>query len=307
MRFEGVNSIANVFINGKCLGEHKGGYSAFVFEITDKVDYGKNNKLLVRVSNAERLDVMPLVGDFNMYGGIYRGVKLIVTESACISLQDYASPGVYLTQQQVSPDEAEISATVLLSNRLAKRDVVVRVEVKDGQRVISRHEQQMTLEKEKDEKVVFPIKIESPHLWNGKRDPFMYQTETTLWSDGRLLDKVVQPLGIRFFRIEPDKGFFLNGEYLKLHGVCRHQDRPELGNALRKEHHEEDTHIMLEMGVNAVRLAHYQQSEDMYDLMDKTGIIAWAEIPFVGPGGYDDKGFVDFPDFRENGKISCGS
>ena len=84
-----------------------------------------------------------------MYGGIYRGVKLIVTESACISLQDYASPGVYLTQQQVSPDEAEISATVLLSNRLAKRDVVVRVEVKDGQRVISRHEQQMTLEKEK--------------------------------------------------------------------------------------------------------------------------------------------------------------
>ena len=132
----------------------------------------------------------------------------------------------------------------------------------------------------------------------------MYQTETTLWSDGRLLDKVVQPLGIRFFRIEPDKGFFLNGEYLKLHGVCRHQDRPELGNALRKEHHEEDTHIMLEMGVNAVRLAHYQQSEDMYDLMDKTGIIAWAEIPFVGPGGYDDKGFVDFPDFRENGKKS---
>ena len=97
---------------------------------------------------------MPLVGDFNMYGGIYRGVKLIVTESACISLQDYASPGVYLTQQQVSPDEAEISAAVLLSNRLAKRDVVVRVEVKDGQRVISRHEQQMTLEKEKDEKVV---------------------------------------------------------------------------------------------------------------------------------------------------------
>ena len=84
--------------------------------------------------------------------------------------------------------------------------------------------------------------------------------------------------------------------------MCRHQDRPELGNALRKEHHEEDTHIMLEMGVNAVRLAHYQQSEDMYDLMDKTGIIAWAEIPFVGPGGYDDKGFVDFPDFRENGK-----
>lgn len=302
LRFEGVNTIANVFVNGKYLGEHKGGYSAFVFEITDKVNYGKDNKLLVRVSNAERLDVMPLVGDFNMYGGIYRGVELIVTESVCISLQDYASPGVYLTQQKVTNDEAIILATILLSNRLKKCNVMVRFEVKDGLNITSQYERQINLEEGKEEKVVFPVKIGSPHLWNGKKDPFMYQTETTLWADGLLLDKVVQPLGIRYFGIDSNKGFFLNGEYLKLHGVCRHQDRPELGNALHSEHHEEDMHIMLEMGVNAVRLAHYQQSEDIYDLMDRSGIITWAEIPFVGPGGYEDKGFVNSLDFRENGK-----
>ena len=104
---------------------------------------------------------------------------------------------------------------------------------------------------------------------------------------------MIQPLGIRYYRVDPDNGFFLNGKHLPLYGVCRHQDRAEIGNALRSMHHEEDTELMLEMGVNAVRLAHYQQAEYMYDLMDQSGIITWAEIPFVGPGGYADKGFID--------------
>ena len=113
---------------------------------------------------------------------------------------------------------------------------------------------------------------------------------------------MTQPLGLRYYRIDPDKGFFLNGKHLPLHGVCRHQDRSEVGNALRPQHHEEDVALMLEMGVNAVRLAHYPQATYFYDLMDKNGIIVWAEIPFIGPGGYDDKGFVNLPSFRANGK-----
>lgn len=303
LRFDGVNSVADVFVNGKCLGEHRGGYSAFVFEITDKVNYGQENTLLVRVSNAERLDVMPLVGDFNMYGGIYRNVHLIVTEPVCISLQDYASPGVYLTQQKVTHEVAEVSATVLLSSRAAEdRKVTVRTEVKDGQRVVCRQEQQLMMEAGKGGKAVLPLQISQPHLWNGRKDPFIYQTEVTLWEGERLLDKVVQPLGLRYYKVDPEKGFFLNGEHLKLRGVCRHQDRPEIGNALHSVHHQEDVDIMLEMGANAVRLAHYQQAEEMYDLMDEKGIVTWAEIPFVGPGGYLDKGFVDLPDFRENGR-----
>ena len=117
-----------------------------------------------------------------------------------------------------------------------------------------------------------------------------------------MVDRVTQPLGLRFYRIDPDKGFFLNRKHLPLQGVCRHQDRSEVGNALRPQHHEEDVALMLEMGVNAVRLAHYPQATYFYDLMDKNGIIVWAEIPFVGPGGYNDKGFVDLPAFRANGK-----
>ena len=140
------------------------------------------------------------------------------------------------------------------------------------------------------------------HLWNGRQDSFLYQVEVSLLHNGEILDQVIQPLGLRFYRIDPDEGFFLNGEHLPLRGVCRHQDRSEIGNALHPEHHEEDAALMLEMGVNAVRLAHYPQATYFYDLMDKLGIVVWAEIPFIGPGGYEDKGFVDSPSFRTNGK-----
>ncbi len=302
LRFEGVNSVADVFMNGKFVGEHCGGYSAFVFEITDRVIYGQENTLLVRVNNGEQLDVMPLVGDFNFYGGIYRDVSLLVTEEACITPLDYASPGVYLTPKEVSRSQAKIDALVKLSNKGAKRDVKVLVQVKDGKKAVCEGHQPIVLAENAEGQVLIPLNIEKPHLWNGRKDPFLYEVELTLWEKDKLIDKVTQPLGLRFYHVDPDKGFFLNGEHLTIQGVCRHQDRAEIGNALRSVHHQEDVSLMLEMGVNAIRLAHYQQAEDMYDLTDRSGIITWAEIPFVGPGGYLDKGFVDSPSFRENGK-----
>ena len=304
LRFEGANSVTDVFVNGKCLGEHRGGYGAFVFEITDKVEYGKQNTILARVNNGERLDVMPLVGDFNFYGGIYRDVHLVLTDNLCISPLDYASPGVYLQQKAVSRERAEVCAKVMLSsNATAPRRARLRVEVKDGDRVVAAREKEVEINpKASAQADTLNFSISKPRLWNGTEDPFMYRTVTTLLTDGREADRVEQPLGIRFFTTDADRGFFLNGKHLPLHGVCRHQERAEVGNALRREHHEEDTRLMLDMGVNAVRLAHYPQATYMYDLMDKSGIVAWAEIPFVGPGGYADKGFVDLPEFRENGK-----
>ncbi|MCI5580945.1 MAG: glycoside hydrolase family 2 protein [Phocaeicola plebeius] len=302
LRFEGANSVADVFINGKHVGEHRGGYSAFVFEITDRVRYGADNQLWVRVNNGEQLDVMPLVGDFNFYGGLYRDVHLVVTEPACISLTDYASPGVYLRQTRVTPEQADVDAVVKLSNRGDAQEVQVKLSVKDGDREVVRAEQTVTLAARQDSEVRLPVSILKPRLWNGTADPFSYRAEVTLWADGRETDRVAQPLGLRFYRIDPAEGFFLNGKHLPLHGVCRHQDRPEIGNALRLRHHEEDIRLMREMGVNAARLAHYQQAEDMYRLTDREGIVVWAEIPFVGPGGYADKGFVDLPAFRANGQ-----
>ena len=303
IRFEGVNNIADVFINRRHIGEHRGGYGAFIFEITGKVEYGKENSILVRVNNGEQLDIMPLVGDFNFYGGIYRDVHLLITDETCISPLDYASPGVRLIQDSVSHRYAKVRATVDLSNGSSgNQKVELNVRLLDGQRVVKEGTKNVNLSGNEVMQQELTFEIDQPHLWNGRQDPFLYQAEVTLFRNGQMVDRVTQPLGLRFYRIDPDKGFFLNGKHLPLQGVCRHQDRSEVGNALRPQHHEEDAALMLEMGVNAVRLAHYPQATYFYDLMDKNGIIVWAEIPFVGPGGYNDKGFVDLSAFRANGK-----
>lgn len=303
IRFEGVNNIADVFVNRRHIGEHRGGYGAFIFEITGKVEYGKENSILVRVNNGEQLDIMPLVGDFNFYGGIYRDVHLLITDETCISPLNYASPGVRLIQDSVSHKYAKVRAVVDLSNGdSGNREVELNVRLLDGQRVVKEGTKKVNLSGNAAMQQEFTFEIDQPHLWNGRQDPFLYQAEVTLSRNGQMVDRVTQPLGLRFYRIAPDKGFFLNGKHLPLQGVCRHQDRSEVGNALRPQHHEEDAALMLEMGVNAVRLAHYPQATYFYDLMDKNGIIVWAEIPFVGPGGYNDKGFVDLPAFRANGK-----
>ena len=303
IRFEGVNNIADVFINRRHIGEHRGGYGAFIFEITGKVEYGKENSILVRVNNGEQLDIMPLVGDFNFYGGINRDVHLLITDETCISPLDYASPGVRLIQDSVSHRYAKVRAIVDLSNGSSgNQEVELNVRLLDGQRVVKEGTKNVNLSGNEVMQQELTFEIDQPHLWNGRQDPFLYQAEVTLFRNGQMVDRVTQPLGLRFYRIDPDKGFFLNGKHLPLQGVCRHQDRSEVGNALRPQHHEEDVALMLEMGVNAVRLAHYPQATYFYDLMDKNGIIVWAEIPFVGPGGYNDKGFVDLPAFRANGK-----
>lgn len=303
LRFDGVNSVTNLFINNLHVGEHRGGYGAFIFEITGKVEYGKENSILVRVNNGEQLDVMPLVGDFNFYGGIYRDVHLLITDEVCISPLDYASPGVRLIQDSVSHKYARIEALVEVSNGSDKaQEIELGICVRDGKRTVTERNEKFSLSGNSDMQRRLVCEIKDPHLWNGRQDPFLYRAEVTLTRNGHVIDQVTQPLGLRFYRIDPNLGFILNGNHLSLRGVCRHQDRSEIGNALHLQHHEEDAALMAEMGVNAVRLAHYPQATCFYDLMDRYGIIVWTEIPFVGPGGYMDKGFVNLPAFRSNGK-----
>jgi len=303
LKFDGVNTIANVFVNGKHLGEHRGGYTAFVFEITDRVKFGEENTIQVRVSNALQLDVMPLVGDFVFYGGIYRDVNLIITEKSCISLQDYASSGVYLKQKNVTKGLAEVEAKVLVNNgNLTTENYEVKVEVMDGTQTILSKQSALTVSPNCTVPILLPMSLSNPHLWNGRNDPFMYKTVVTLLQNGKPVDKVEQSLGLRFFSVDANEGFFLNGEHLQLRGVCRHQDYAEKGNALLPQDHEEDIAIMKEMGANAIRLSHYPQAPYFYDLLDKNGFVTWSEIPFVGPGGYRDQGYVNQTSFRDNGK-----
>lgn len=302
LRFEGANTVANVFVNDVHVGEHRGGYGAFVFEITDKVRYGEKNRLLVRVNNALQLDIMPLVGDFNFYGGLYRDVHLVITDGVNISLTDYASPGVYLIQKQVSCERAEVTAKICLSNASsAAESRQLSLKIWDGDKVVWEQVREVSVAPGESSEAV-EVALDNPRLWNGRKDPFMYRAEVALLKNGEVTDRVCQPLGLRYYRVDAEEGFFLNGEHLKLQGVCRHQERNEVGNALRKTHHEEDAAIMAEMGVNAVRLAHYPQASYMYDLMDRYGFVTWAEIPFVGPGGYLDRGFVNQESFRANGR-----
>ena len=303
LRFEGANSIADLFVNGRHAGQHRGGYGAFVFEITDFVNYGKANTLRVSVNNAETLELMPLVGDFNFYGGLYRDVHLVRTGPTCISLLDHGSSGIRLVQDSVSKDYAAIRALVALSNgsdTATQAEVLLRL--LDGNREVAAQRLTLTLPPDSSVEGSLPVSLRRPHLWDGRRDPFRYRAEVSLWRNGHEVDRVEQPLGLRYYHIDPERGFFLNGRHLPLRGVCRHQDRSEVGNALRREHHDEDAAIMAEMGANAVRLAHYPQAEYFYDLMDRYGFIVWAEIPFVGPGGYSDEGFVNLPTFRQNGR-----
>ena len=303
LKFDGANNVTNLFINKKFVGEHRGGYGAFIFEITDLVSYDKNNSILVRVNNAEQLDIMPLVGDFNMYGGIYRDVNLLITDEVCISPLNYASSGVRLIQDTVCHQFANVRTQVDLSNgSQSNEDLKILLKVHDQDNVIVEKQQNLTLPSYSKQTAEFDFTINKPHLWNGVEDPFMYTTAIEVWKNNQLIDTMEQPLGLRFYHIDAEKGFYLNGKHLPLRGVCCHQDRSEIGNAISRAHQDEDLAIMQDMGVNAVRLAHYPHSSYFYDLMDKAGIIVWAEIPFVGPGGYEDKGFIDSPSFRENGK-----
>jgi beta-galactosidase len=303
LRFKGVNSVANVFVNGRHVGEHRGGYTAFTFDISSFLDYGKQNKLWVRVNNAPQLDIMPLVGDFNMYGGIYRDVELIVAAPNHISLTDYASSGVYLTQKAANEELAVLEAKVLLTGK-QNEQVILKIQIKDNrQHIISEQQQSVALTGKEQQPVLFAFKIKKPHLWQGTEDPYLYSVETKLIQENKIIDEINERIGFRSYKVDADKGLFLNGKHVQLRGVCRHQDREGLGNALYPIHHKEDIDIIREMGANAIRLSHYPQDKYIYDLCDEYGIILWSEIPFVGPGGYRDKGFVNQPSFRENGKM----
>lgn len=297
--FEGANSVASVFVNKHLVGEHHGGYTAFCLEITGFVTPGHNNAIMVQVSNAYRLDVLPLAGDFNVYGGIHRPVSLIVTSANCISPLDYASPGVYLTQK-VSGRQAKVKVLTLLSllhkNALAVKTTVLNMHKK----VIAATTTPLTASNRDSLKQ--EIIIKNPHLWNGKADPYLYSVQVQLIQNKQIIDQVDQPLGLRYCNVDANKGFFLNGRYLELHGVGFHEDVEGKGSALDTADYNTDMQLVKEIGANALRLTHYPHGKYFYDLCDQNGIVVWSEIPLVGPGGYSGKGYIKSPALEQQAK-----
>lgn len=296
--FEGVNSSATVLVNNKSVGSHKGGYTAFCMEVTDYAKQGIN-KLEVWVTNAYNPEILPISGDFNIYGGIHRPCHLLVTEQDCISPLFYASPGVFIHQDKVSEKQAQITVETMLSLRGKKQGLKVRTTIEDAKgNIISQNiEQNVT-----NENVKQPFVIDHPVLWNAKQNPHLYKVIVELLDNGKVIDRVEQRTGLRYFSVDADKGFFLNGKYLDLYGFCLHEEVEGKGSALSAEDHERDMELVKESGATSLRLVHYPHSESIYHLSDENGIVLWTEIPMVGPGGYDFCGFINTDGLKEHAR-----
>jgi len=229
-----------------------------------------------------------------MYGGLYRDAWLIVADDdACISPLYYGSSGVFIHQLMVSDKRAELRAEIYLSTKSDYKNCAVEFTILDADNnVISKQNNPYI----NNDKAICDVGIDNPHLWNGVEDPYLYKIVTVLKRNGKEIDRVEENTGFRTFYVDPDKGFFLNGKHLKLRGVCRHQDWAGIASALTKENHLVDYSFFEEMGVNALRLAHYPQAHFMFQEADRQGYIVWEEIPFVG-------GYVRSKAFEDNLKL----
>jgi len=282
LRFEAASQVAEVFVNGTRVGEHRGSFGAFCFEITSLVHFDAPNLLAVKVDNARREDVPPWSADFTLFGGLYREVALILAEQSCISPLDHASRGVYAKQVKVTDDRAELAITTLLTNGVKKSGLLdLEVTVSDGVRKVVQAETSVELAGGEQRSVVLPLVIDKPHLWNGREDPFLYDLHVALHACGQVLDEVTIPIGLRYFSVDPQTGFHLNGKPYRIVGVNRHQDRIDRGWAVAWQQHAEDFELIHEMGCTGVRLAHYPQDDFVYSLCDRFGLVTWAEIPLV--------------------------
>ena len=288
LRFEAAGSVADVYLNGKLLGQHRGAFGAFCFEITKQLSPGGANLLAVRVSNASGSDVAPLSGDFSVFGGLYRPVHLIETDEICFVLTDHASPGVAWYQTSVTDEQAVLDVSAQVSNGTTrKEELTLAAIVLDaaGKRVAA-IEQLVSVVPEVTAPFALRVVVPRPHLWNGRQDPYLHKAVVELRAkDGTVRDAVEQPLGLRSFRVDPERGFFLNGKPYHLHGVNRHQDRPNKGWAISVADMDEDMQLVKELGCTVIRCAHYQHSDYFYSLCDTAGILVWAELPQVNEIG----------------------
>lgn len=265
LEFRGVAMIADVYFNENLLFHHEGGYSTFRVNITDYLR--EENTLAVAVDNSPNRKVYPQKADFTFYGGIYRDVYLITVPESHFDLDYYGAPGIKVTPN-IKDKNAQISIEAFVTDD--RGDVRVTLEGVNS-----------VIVKIKDGIAKAEFEIKDVHLWNGLKDPYLYTAKAELIMNGSSIDEISTRFGCRSFSFDQEQGFFLNGQSYPLHGVCRHQDRKAVGNALTPDMHKEDFELIRELGANTIRLAHYQHDQYFYELCDEAGMIVWAEIPYI--------------------------
>ncbi len=278
LEINGANSSADVYMNGKRLAHHDGGYSTWRVNITGYLR--TENTLCILVDNAPNEEVYPQVADFTFYGGIYRDVNIVCVEETHFDLEYFGGKGLVIT-----PEIAETAANVKIDtyvNDMEKGDEISFCIFDADGNAVAQCQSATTSA---------VLTIEDVHLWNGRIDPYLYTAEVAIIRGGEKIDQISSRFGCRTFRIDAETGFILNGKEYPLHGVSRHQDRWQIGNALLPEHHLEDMDLICEVGANTIRLAHYQHDPYFYDLCDERGMVIWAEIPYISrhmSGGNDN-------------------
>ena len=295
LQFDAVGAVADVWLNGRYLGKHAGAFSRFRFDVSSSINTSGDNVLVVKADNsqpqpgASTQDVIPLSGDFFIFGGIYRRVSLIVARPVHVDLLDFGGPGLYARTLDINA----AGATVQLSGRIANdlknpRRIAVEFAIEDAGGSIVASRILKTTAAPGSMAMQTQLHVEHPRLWEGLKSPYLYRSAIVIRSDdGTILDRVSQPLGFRTARFDSDRGFFLNGQHLFLKGASMHQDRPVKGWAISDADQRQDFDLLQDLGANAVRLAHYQHDEYSYELADARGIVVWAEIPLVNKVSFD--------------------
>ncbi len=270
LEIQGANSSAILYVNGKKLANHDGGYSTWRVDITDVLE--DKNLFVFELDNSANDRVYPQNADFTFYGGLYRNVNIIAVNESHFDLEYYGAPGIKVTPKVVG-ENAKVEVEVFVKNVKENQKLIYTLKDAEGNVVV---EQETPASQ-----TVASLEIENVHLWHGRKDPYLYTAEVYLKSEDEVLDNVSTRFGCRTFEIHPENGFILNGEEYPLRGVSRHQDRWGVGNALLREHHDEDMDLICEVGATTIRLAHYQHDQYFYDLCDERGMVVWAEIPYI--------------------------
>ena len=293
LRFHGVQNVADVFINGEHIGEHRGGWTAFTFEITDKVRYESDNSLHVLVSNAYQNDILPTSTEMNLYGGIYRDVELIVTEPTTVTPMFYGTDGVMINQHSVTRSRVDAEAVVYLtSTNEPMCNVTLSIIGPDGYAAVRKE-----LRAKTDGKAVsIPFAFETPELWSPVF-PKLYDVQVVAGADTLTLRT-----GFRKIEVTPEKRFMINGRTIPIHGVTLHHDRSVVGSATTAQHAEQDLNLIRDMGANALRSATAPHAQHLYSLCDELGMLVWIDFPLTQSPFLSDIPYFSSTRFEENGR-----